>query len=96
MTDTQPPTVTVHIRNHHGENLLDMTAMALLFGVTVAEINALPSADGALTLPAKWLRQGRRRANEAKAHTGSDELFDALRYWARKDHGADLVVVRES
>jgi len=57
-----------------------------------APVNAITEAS---SLPPERLRQGRRRAREAMAHNGSDHMLDGLKYWARRDHDADLVVVYE-
>jgi hypothetical protein len=85
--------ITVRIAEHDGEAMLDAQCMALLFGVELADIHALPSVNGATPLPKEWIRRGRRRAREAQAHTGSDAMLDGLRYWAARDHGAELTVV---
>lgn len=89
MTDA----ITVLFTVQAGEPMLDGSAMALLFGVEVEAVRALPMVDGASRIPREWVKRGRRRAGEAKAHTGSDELLENLRYWAHKDHGAELEVV---
>ncbi|BBZ17079.1 hypothetical protein [Mycolicibacterium gadium] len=41
-------------------------------------------------LPAGWQQSGRRRSNEAQAHTGSLNVTDALAYWADRDLGMDV------
>jgi hypothetical protein len=70
---------------------LDAAAMSLLTGCPADEIGRLSTQGD------KWMRRGRQRSNEAQAHTNSTAMLDGLRYWAHKDHGADLVVtyVRE-
>jgi hypothetical protein len=85
--------ITIEIRNVDTEPMLDSAAMALLFGVPEADVLALPMKDGASPIPREWARRGKRRANEAQAHTGSDFILDLLDYWAHKEHGAHLEVV---
>ena len=75
------------------EPRLDAQAMALLFGVTVSDVDSLPIRDGMMHIPREWARRGKRRASEAQAHTGSDFILDLLQYWAQHDHGANLEVV---
>jgi hypothetical protein len=58
--------------------LLDSTAVALLLGVAPKDLRSLPTHDGHTTLPQEWLKQGRRLASEAQAHTGSSAMVDAL------------------
>jgi hypothetical protein len=86
-------TITTEIRSVDAEPILDSQAMALLFGVSVQDVLALPMHDGASRIPNEWVRRGKRRTKEAQAHTGSDFILDILLYWAQKDHGADLEVV---
>jgi hypothetical protein len=86
-------TITTEIRNVDTEPMLDSQAMALLFGVSVHDVLALPIQNGDCAIPREWLRRGKRRSNEAQAHTGSDFILDILQYWAQKDHAADLEVV---
>ena len=62
--------------------MLDGQAMALFFGVDLAAVNALPMEDGTSPIPREWVRRGKRRASEARAHTGSSELIDAMEFWA--------------
>ena len=81
------------ISNHNTEPMLDLTAVSLLFGVAVADFEALPRQENSVRIPSEWTRRGRQRAREAMAHTGSDSIIDSLRYWARKDHGEVLDVV---
>lgn len=85
-------TVTVTIREIAGQPMLDSEGVALLFGVTQTDVNTLPVIDGHMRLPREWMRQGKRRTQEAQAHTSSTDLLETLRYWARKDHGATLAV----
>lgn len=84
---------TIRIRTIGGEPMLDTATMSLMFGIDPAEITATLT-DGT-PVPGDWLRQGRRRTSEAAAHTGSREFTDVMRYWARRDHNAELVVMTE-
>jgi len=75
-----------------GEPMLDKYCMGVLLGVEPDAMLALPVEDGKSKIPRDWIKRGRRRAREAMAHTGSDAMLDCLRYWAPKDHGAELEV----
>lgn len=86
-------TITITIAKVDTEPMLDAQAMALLFGVDVAMVNALPISEGTSPIPREWIRRGRQRSKEAAAHTGSDFILDVLQFWAQRDHGADLEVV---
>lgn len=84
------------IRDVDGEPMLTMDALSLMFGVGVELITAHTRrtfAEGHVVFPAAWLRAGRRRASEAAAATGSRDVLDVLTYWARRDHGAEIVLV---
>ena len=85
-------TITVHITDVNGEPMMDGQGMALMFGVSLHDVNALVT-DGDAAIPNEWVRQGKRRAKEALAHSGSNELIDYLQYWARQDHDADVEVI---
>lgn len=89
------PNLTVTVKVINGEPMLDAQCMALAFGVEIADIKALPVVDGCSRIPREWARRGKRRAQEAMAHTGSEFILDVLAYWARKDHGAELRVIYE-
>jgi hypothetical protein len=86
-------TITVEIRDVDTEPMLDAQSMALLFGVSINDVHVLPMKDGTSPIPREWVRRGKRRANEAQAHTGSDFILDILQYWAHRDHNANLEVV---
>jgi hypothetical protein len=86
-------TITVRVTLIGGEPMLDSEALSILFGVRVEEVRELPIVGGVSTIPKAWVQRGRQRAREAMAHTGSDAMLDSLRYWARKDHSAELEVV---
>lgn len=63
--------------------------ISLLYGVPVAQLEALPRP---VTLPDEWARQGRRRAREAEAHTGSNDVVETLAYWASRDLNAAVTL----
>jgi hypothetical protein len=71
--------------------------MSLLMGVPAEEIRAhgRSAGNGVMAPPPNWVSAGRRRAKEAQAHTGSDDMVSGLKYWAQKDHGARLKIVYE-
>jgi hypothetical protein len=75
---------TIRVRQIDGDILIDSTAMGLLLGVAPERITG--------QIPEQWFQQGRRRAREAAAATGSYSMLDNMRYWAQKDHGAELEV----
>lgn len=85
----EPVVITVRVVN--GDPMLDTAAMSLLFGIDEKLITKTLSG-GSLKIPKPWIRAGRRRAAEARAHTGNDGMLAALQYWARRDHGADLQI----
>ena len=76
-------------RTINGEPMMSADAMALLFGIDAKTIRYQLALSG--VVPPEWLRAGRRRASEAAAATGSRDVFDVLRYWARRDLGAEIV-----
>jgi hypothetical protein len=86
-------TVTVTVVN--GELLIDAAAMAVLCGVGEDLVSAhwrhSPS-DAYVTFPPAWMRAGKRRAKEAVAHTGKDDLLSVLEYWVRQA-GSELEIV---
>lgn len=86
-------TITIRIAEIAGEPMLDPQGMSLMFGVSISDVHALPMVDGSSRIPQEWVKRGRRRAGEAKAHTGSNEFHDFLEYWARQDHNASLEVI---
>lgn len=73
--------------------MLSPDALGLLFGIDVELIKAHAkhnTRNGHITVPAEWIKAGRRRASEAAAATGSRDMLDSLRYWAKRDHGAQI------
>lgn len=85
-------TYTVTITGLDGDDpKFDANGAALLFGVPVEQIKAA-AAEG--PTPAEWIKAMRRRANEAFAATGGEDLLDILEYWARVEHQAELVLLR--
>ena len=75
--------------------VLGVEGLSILTGVTEDELRLRSMlAEGDLDtrtwmLP-EWWKAGRRRAREAMAATGSDALVNAIRYWAAREHGADV------
>lgn len=88
-------TIVVRVSPRHG-SLMPAEAMSLLLGVPVEEVHAhIMGEHGGLTnlrLPNKWVGQGRRRTSEARASTGKEDVVSILRYWAEKEHGAELEI----
>ncbi|MDQ1250374.1 MAG: hypothetical protein QG597_4753 [Actinomycetota bacterium] len=85
---------TVRITGIDGDDpMMDSAGMQLLYGVTADEIRALFGPFGTGAIPPEWIKRSRRRHKEAAAATGSEDLDDALTYWARKDHNAELDLV---
>jgi|GEM_PF-2699013 hypothetical protein len=85
----------IQVRQIDGEPMIDNNATALLLGVDAELISAhyRRSGNGVNTLRDAWVQSARRRAREAMAHTGSESMLDALRYWAQRAHAAELEVV---
>jgi hypothetical protein len=74
-----------------GKQQISALAAAVLIGVeleTVAEL-----VERGELFPVEWLQAKRRRRDEVKAATGSDDLVVALEYWALKDLGTHVVIV---
>jgi hypothetical protein len=71
---------------HNGEPMVSADGMALLFGVSVDKVRGIGGA-----IPPLWIKAGRRRAREAMAATGRDDMCSALAYWARMDLGVEAV-----
>lgn len=81
---------TIAVRDIDGPDpLLDAAAMQLMCGHDIREL------DTGAQIPAEWVRDMKRRHREAAAHTGTTDLVEFLEYWARKEHGAELVIVRQ-
>lgn len=88
----QPMTATYTVTVHGIDGTdpkFDANGAALLYGVTVDQIKAIAPGP----IPADWTKAMRRRANEAFAATGGEDILDILEYWARRDHDAKLVLV---
>lgn len=83
-------TIRVLVSPEHGE-MLPVEAMSLLLGVPAEEIRVRKIVNGRTALPPEWLKSGRRRSKEAQAH-GHTDMVGAMSYWAKMDHGADLVI----
>jgi hypothetical protein len=72
-----------------GRPTLTTEALALLLGVSAAEIAAAGEPD---KWPPQWLASGRRRRSDAEARVGSAEVNVVLAYWAKRDRGARVVI----
>jgi hypothetical protein len=74
--------------------LLSATAMSLLLGVSVADIERLRAdrCTSTMYLPKEWVKQGKRRTKEAQAYTGDNDMLGGLAYWAAKDYGAAIEI----
>lgn len=71
-----------------GEMMLSATGMALLFGLSLEEVNEAArracTEEGWL-IPAEWMRRGRLRSKEAQAATGDEDLHSVLIYWLGRE-----------
>jgi hypothetical protein len=67
-----------------GVQMVTATGVSLLMGVAADD---LPDGE----IPQEWIKSGRRRSAEYRAHTGRADMLGSLAYWAEKDHDADLV-----
>ena len=81
-------TYEVSLALEDGDFTMDYRAMGLLYG---SGFQVVDTDDGPDVGELDHQRY-RRRTSEAMAHTKSEDLISILRYWARKDHDADLVV----
>jgi hypothetical protein len=78
----------------NGEPMVSSDGMALLFGVSVELVRAHSAKNthgGRTPMPEAWIKAGRRRAREAMAATGHNDMCSALAYWTRRDLGVDVV-----
>jgi hypothetical protein len=71
---------------------ISMEGVSLLLGVPVADLEVNP-LTGKSNVPKDWVQRGRRRAREAMAHTGGDDMVSVMEYWAAKEHDARLELV---
>jgi hypothetical protein len=77
-----------------GEPMVSADGMALLFGISVELVrahSAKVTCGGSTPIPDAWLKAGRRRAREAMAATGCEDMCSSLTYWAQKDFGVDVL-----
>lgn len=76
------------------EPMLSATALSLLLGIPVADLERVRTDHGTCTMyvPEIWVKGGRRRTREAQANTGCDDMISGLAYWAAKDHDAVLEI----
>ena len=79
-----------YVKDIDGEPMISTAGMALMFGVDEelcrAEIRRQEAmgAKGFLP-PGEWIRNGRRRAAEYRAHTGRNDAAGALEFWAARE-----------
>jgi hypothetical protein len=72
----------------NGEEQFTALAVSLIYGLPLARVEELAANPPE---PAEFAPQGMRRAREAAARTGSYNVLDHLRFFARRDLGADVV-----
>lgn len=67
-----------------GEPMVSSRELALLLGVSEAELkaHAATAGTGATKLPAEWVARGRQRSRIYHQATGRDDMVSALAYWA--------------
>lgn len=81
--------MNAYTKDINGEPMVSTAGMSLLFGVSEelcdAEIRRqqLMGAEGFVP-PGEWVRNGRRRAAEYRAHTGRNDAEGALEYWSQR------------
>ncbi len=75
---------------------MDAEGLSLLMGVPVEKIRTAMQAGPTpfFAVPPQWERQGRRRAKEAAA-AGSRNIFEVMRFYARRERGARVEIVYE-
>jgi hypothetical protein len=78
----------VLVRYVHGEAFYSDLAVSLVYGLPIEQVEQFAKHP---PQPSEFAAQGRRRAREAAARTGSYEIIEHLRYFARKELGADVV-----
>ncbi len=81
-----------------GEPMLSADALSLLFGVPTEDINKFSkehSTAAGTVFPQTWLQAGRRRAREAAAATGENDILSALSFWAARDRNAIVIPIEE-
>jgi hypothetical protein len=80
-----------------GEPMLSVDALSLLFGNDADTISdqmtnhLATNGTGPVQFPPEWIKAGKRRSKEAAAAIGSNDVFDILDHWARRDLGATVV-----
>ncbi|WFS11851.1 hypothetical protein [Rhodococcus aetherivorans] len=70
-----------------GEPMIGPKGMSLLLGVPLRDIFAESKRSNGehFTLPAEWIKSGRRRSKEYQAATGQTDMLGALEYWQAKE-----------
>jgi hypothetical protein len=77
------------IKRTDGKTAYGINAIALFYGLDADSID--PCAQPLAQLSDEQKEIGRRRTEEARAATGTDEAVDILRYWARRDLKVDVL-----
>lgn len=67
-----------------GQPLLSACELALLLGVSEAELKAHAAAagTGATALPEEWVARGKERSHVYQHATGRSDMGGAMAYWA--------------
>lgn len=70
-----------------GEPVVSAKGLALLLGVPEDQVRALAMfrGTGVDSLPAEWVKAGKRRSQEYQAATGRDDMLGAFEYWAQRE-----------
>ena len=68
----------------HGDPMINAKELALLLGVTEAEIKAHANAagTGVNTLPQEWIDRGLERSRIYRQATGKSDMAGSLQFWA--------------
>lgn len=89
---------TILIETIDGEPMLSAEALSLLFGVPTEDITEFSkehSNPHGTVFPKTWLQAARRRAREAAAATGENDILTVLGFWAARDRNAVVIPVEE-
>jgi hypothetical protein len=70
------------------QELFSALAVSLIYGLPLERVEQFASMP---EWSSEFAPQGRRRAREAAARTGSYNVIEHLRFFARQDLGADVV-----
>jgi hypothetical protein len=93
MTDN---TLVVHLTRRDNDITLPSELLAILLGVPLEECQHLEPQSityGSYdAFPSKLAKDGKRRAREAYAHTGDENVWSAIGYWAAKEYGLTVKI----